>query len=714
MEKDWQVRAHLDDYNKIVAYISTSFYFGRSDCFYLKDEEGSAMRCSIRSIENHSQYTKYDLDVPMKIVLGKEYILVEEHARQFPLQIGRIVKTEHFDEEFYYDKDDLGAIYTKKKTTFSVWAPTATQVLLNLENQGKTSIVKMERTEKGVYRAVVCEDLKYATYTYLVKVNGRYREACDPYSRSLTCNGQRSAVIDPAETKIDLNSSCCTPFTNMCDAIIMETHVRDFTMSASLPLKNKRGTFKAMAENGLKTDEKAVGFDHLKEMGITHLQLQPVQEFVTVDEENPELYYNWGYDPNHYFSLEGSYSSDPHDPYCRIREFKELVSTLHKENIRVCMDVVFNHVYDMKCSNFEKIVPLYYFRVSDTGYVSNGSFCGNDLDSTRRMMRKHIIDSCCMFVKEYGIDGFRFDLMGILDIETMNKVVGECRRFNPDFICYGEGWNMPTALRDEDKAMQSNNAKMPDIAHFNDFFRDKVKGKSSENDSMMKGYCTSNAFDIYDVQSALLANCVNHIHTKIYCQPTQSINYVECHDNQTCFDKIRDCCREESETIKVKRQRLMIGMLMTAQGVPFLQCGQEFCRSKNGLHNTYRSPDTINQIDWKRKKMFADTVEYVKDCIRLRKQCGAFRLKDASLIEKHTAFEVFANEVLIYKLHDVEDLCDYHELWVVFNGGMNEYEIPVQSGFELIFDENGFVKENKKYTSPISTACSMRVYAKAI
>lgn len=712
MEKDWQVKAHLDDYDKIVAYVSTNFYFGKSNLFFLKDTKGVLQSCSIRSIENHSQYTKYELDVPFSLEFGREYIMVEEHARQFPLQIGRIVKTQRFDEEFYYDGNDLGAVYSKESTIFTLWAPTSTSVLLNLEKGGEVLLLPMKREEKGIYRVEVKGDLKNASYTYLVKVNGHYNEACDPYSYSLTCNGLRSAVIDLSLTKTDLCQNSCTSFLSMTDAIIMEANVRDFTSFRNLELKNKRGTFKAMAENGLRLNGYTVGIDYLKELEITHVQLQPVMEYVTVDEENPEEFYNWGYDPNHYLSLEGSYSSDAKDPYARIKEFKELVKKLHQSNIRVCLDVVFNHVYDMVSSNFEKIVPLYYFRVSETGYVSNGSFCGNDLDSTRKMMRKHILDSCKFFTKEYGIDGFRFDLMGILDVETMNRIVAECRQLNPSFICYGEGWNMPTALKDEDKAIQANNSKMPLIAHFNDIFRDKIKGKSSEYDSMIKGFATGNVFDIYDVQDALMANCVDHIHAKVYQHPFQSINYVECHDNQTCYDKICDCCQEESDEIKIKRQKLMIGMLMVAQGVPFLQCGQEFCRTKNGLHNTYRSADQINQIDWLRRCRFADTVDYTKACIQLRKRNPVFKMKSSEEILHHVSFEVHENEILIYKLQNIEEYCDYHEIWVLFNGGLNEYVWEAQERFCLIFDEFGFVKEQEESSVLKATGCSMRIYAR--
>ncbi len=712
MEKDEQVKAYLDDYDRIVVHIATSFYFGKSDEFYLKDEQGSLYKCSVRNITHRSQVVKYDLDVPFSIKFGYQYTMMEEHGRQFPLQVGRIVKTKRFDEEFFYDGNDLGTVYSKEKTVFTLWAPTATVVLLNLENEGQSSVISMKREERGIYRLSVEGDLKHATYTYLVKVNGHFNEACDPYSYSLTPNGMRSAVIDLSQVDMDMHSGNCTPLKAMTDAIIMEANVRDFTSSLDMSLKNKRGTFKAMAESGLKLDGQVVGFDYLKELGITHLQLQPVLEYVSVDEENPEVFYNWGYDANHYFSLEGSYSTDPKDPYLRIIEFKELVRKLHQADIRVCLDVVFNHVYDMANSNFEKIVPLYYFRLNETGHVSNGSFCGNDLDSTRKMMRKHILESCKMLVKEYGIDGFRFDLMGILDIETMNQIVSQCRQINPYFICYGEGWNMPTALKEEEKAVQENNSKMPLIAHFNDFFRDKIKGKSAEHETMLKGFATGNVFDIYEVQDALLANCIDHIKPRIYQQPFQSINYVECHDNQTCFDKIQDCCKEESEQIKIKRQRLMIGMLMCAQGVPFLQCGQEFCRTKNGLHNTYRCSDQINQIDWSRKNSFTETVEFTKACIQLRKWIPAFRMKSSEEIKAHISFEVLENEILLYRLKDLESYCDFHEILVLFNSGYNEYEWSVGSDVQLIFDEFGFVHDDSRGKVIKSTSCSMRVYAR--
>ncbi|MCF0110324.1 MAG: type I pullulanase, partial [Erysipelotrichaceae bacterium] len=356
MRKYDMMEAYLDDYGRITAYVHEQFYQGKSDHFYLKDSTGTVIACSIMSVSrSDNSYTKYSLDAPKTIQIGKEYFVVADYALMCPLKFGYIVRTERFDKEFYYDGDDLGIHYEPKQTSFVLWAPIAIEVLVDMTSQGNRMIIPMKRTEKGVFRAVVPGNHDGARYVYRVNVNGRWNQAIDPYGQSACANKLAGFVINPQKTEMNMHDDCLPPFTSYTDAILYETHVRDFSKQCQTPYA---GLFLGMIQKGLKTPNgNPAGFDYVKQLGITHLQLQPVADFTTVDENNPNGYYNWGYDPGHYNIPEGSYSTDPDDPYARITEFKQLVSAYHEAGIRIVMDVVYNHMHSLRNNDFEQIVP---------------------------------------------------------------------------------------------------------------------------------------------------------------------------------------------------------------------------------------------------------------------------------------------------------------------------------------------------------------------
>lgn len=691
MDQNCSMQAYLDDYGKIVVDISSRFYNGLSDSFYLLTDTGEVKNCVIKSVESLHDCNHYTLIAPTDLKIGKEYVVVEEHGHRVSLQYRFIVQTPLFDQEFSYDGNDLGVTYHVDRSEFVLWAPTASRVTLDLEVEGKHHLLLMEREEKGIYRRVVNKDLQSATYVYLVKVNGIVTESIDPYGVSSNANGVRSAVINFKRFSHEFYDSNLPSFKHNTDSVIYEANVRDFSIHPNCGSSHP-GKFLGLIETGTQLESMPTGFDYLCNLNISHLQLMPVCDFATVEENDADCFYNWGYDPSQFFTLEGSYSSNPNDPYCRIEEFMKVVSGYHKAGIRINMDMVFNHMYDRTLSSFEKVVPYYYFRLTDNGNPSNGSFCGNDLDSSKNMMRKCIIDACKMWIKRYHIDGFRFDLMGILDIVTMNEIVSECKAIKPDCMFYGEGWNMPTFLPEELKANQVNNASMPEVGHFNDYFRDRIKGNSNENAVGEKGFCSGNTYLIEDSKSCLSANSINHEFYKIFLNPTQSINYVECHDNATCWDKLKECCKEDVREVRMKKQKLMMGVIMVAQGVPFIHCGQEFCRTKYGNHNTYRSKDSINRIDWKRKNSYSEVVNYTKDMIALRRSLDCLRYQSATEIEEHVRFISHDYRVLEYQMNECSG--NYKTVRVFINPSPTIFYLDLLETYHLLANEAGLIPQD--------------------
>lgn len=699
MRKEQRFEAYLDDYNLMTIYLSKQFYQGNSEVFYSQDTEGNVVKLQIKYKESTSNdYSKYIVTNCDHLEFGKQYTILEEHGQATPLQIGLIVKKDKFDKEFAYRGDDLGVKVKDDKTYFALWAPTAIEVLVKIIKEESEFTLSLDRQDKGVFKGMVDANLHLSTYSFLVYVNGEWIESVDPYAMGSLVNGIKSVVIDQNQVKLDLHHDQLSPLKSMTDAIIYETSIRDFTSDVNSNHKHKR-TFKGFVERNTTTEANTkTGFDYLLDLGITHVQLMPINDFATIDEKNIDLFYNWGYDPHQYNVPEGSYGSDVNDPLSRIMELKELVATCHQHDLRIVMDVVYNHVYDMHQSAFEKIVPYYYFRRSESGAVSNGSFCENDLDTTRYMVRKFIVESTKMWVEEYGIDGFRFDLMGILDIDTLNLIDQELRQIKGDIILYGEGWNMPTILDEELKGTIANQHKMPNIGHFNDFYRDHVKGPSSEHEISVKGYCCGDVNYKDAMKMSLVGNTMAYPYVYLFDSPAKSINYVECHDNRTAWDKIKEACKEDRSDVRIKKHKLMIGALMVSMGVPFLHSGQEFCRTKNGNSNSYMSGDLINRLDWQRKDRYQEVVSYTQDMIALRKAYSVFRFDTSQAIKDHVYFKDLDKDILLYGFKNVSKYIEFDELMVFFNP---TYEVAYHclDGYgTLIANEAGLIE-------PIQTQC---------
>lgn len=692
-----RMKAYAVAFDEIRVYLSKGYYNGISSQFYIKNiENDELIPLNGDSLNNSSQDGFQEYVFHTNFTMGKVYKVVDAYGLSCYLDFSKLSMCEEFDELYFYDHNDLGNQYTKEKTTFKVWAPLATGVILKVMKwNGETELFPMKRQKKGVYFVEVCEDLELEQYVYLIRHTNSYEVTLDPYAYSSSSNGRASIIVDLE--KVPCRQFDLPVLEKMTDMVIYETSVRDFSMSSTSGMKNK-GKFLAFTELNTSTDSgNPTGLDYLSCLGITHLQLMPIADFATVDEKNPLELYNWGYDPLAYNVTEGSYVTDPDDGYMRITEAQRMVEALHSRGIRVVMDVVFNHMHDVNINALERTVPYYFFRRNEDGSLSNGSWCGNDLNTTALMCRKYILDMCRRWQVLYGIDGFRFDLMGIIDQETMKLVDAQGKALDPSFVVYGEGWNMPTALDEEMRTTIQNNLKTPYIGFFNDFFRDALRGT---NQMETKGYFSG---DTYKTNDAMKAICNLDMFAKI----TQSINYVECHDNATCYDKLQISNYDESEKIRKRRSRLMMAAVILSQGVPFLHSGQEFFRTKGGLSNTYNAGDQVNALDWNRKDMEIDTTQFVQFLIHLRKNNPCFRYGSYDMIRKNVKTENINHRMIKYSLHQNEG--EYKDFIIYFNASLETLQVEVEDGFQLLYhSEKGKILDHQLDVNGVCLAILVR------
>ena len=542
------------------------------------------------------------------------------------------------DEQAYFG-NDLGAVYSKNATSFKVWAPSASSVELRLYATGNsencTSSYPMTKADKGIWTLTLDGDLKNTYYTYLVTVDGVSRETADIYAKAAGVNGNKSMVVDLESTDPEgWENDKHILYDDPTDAVVWEVHVRDFSISAMSGVSPEhRGKFLAFTETGTTLDSKGkimTCVDYLKKLGVTHVQILPMYDYATVDEEHLDKpQYNWGYDPKNYNVPEGSYSTDPFDGSVRINELKQMIMALHKAGIGVIMDVVYNHVFAAKGSWFDNTVPDYYFRLNEDGSLSDGSACGNETASEHLMYRKFMTDSILYWTKEYHIDGFRFDLMGVHDVDTINgirKALDENIENGKKIIMYGEPWTGDKLGTDMDTCIKSNIHKLDDrVGAFNDHFRDAVKGhvfNAHEQGFVQSGKC------IKALKDSITANCLSK--KKVFNQPSQAIAYTSAHDNFTLYDKLvlsvkNDLSYTERDETLIAMNKLSALLTLTSQGIVFMQAGEEFARTKFGDENSYVSPDNINQLDWSRLVTYADLVAYYEGLIKIRKHFAPFR-----------------------------------------------------------------------------------------
>lgn len=621
-----------------------------------------------------------------------------------------------FDYEVYTG-NDLGAVYSPKMTRFKVWAPEAESVKLNLYKQGEgDNLIDqhiMKKSANGTYVFEKQGDCNGIYYTYTVVNHGEEQEAVDPYTKAAGVNGQRGMVINLAKTNPQgFEMDGYRNPEHITDAIIYEGSVRDFTMDESSGVFHN-GKFLGLTEaNTTNHFGEATALDYISGLGVTHVQILPAFDFETVDEKNQKAQYNWGYDPDNYNVPEGSYAVSPYDGAVRIQEMKQMVLALHSRGIGVIMDVVFNHTYRRDDSNLQKIVPGYYYRSDETGYT-NGSGCGNEVASDRPMVQKLIVDSLIYWAKEYHIDGFRFDLMGVLDIDTMNVIAERLKEIRPDIYLYGEGWNGgPSSLAEEKRAFKASAKKMPGIGMFNDDIRDTIKGSVFYDDHLgfvNGGAHLENALR-YGITGAVAHPQVDYdaYGSKPWAkEPGQSINYVSCHDNYTLWDKLSVSCPEASEEKKKAMNRLCAAIVFTSQGVPFIQAGEEFLRSKplpekkGFAENSYNMPDAVNSIKWDNIHEYPDMIAYYKGLMALRKAHPVFRMQSEAEMTQNLCFLSDTPENVVAYLLKGKGADDTPEnILVIFNGNDEEilYNLP-EGKWKILVDDKTAGADGKKIIS---------------
>ncbi len=604
-----------------------------------------------------------------------------------------------------YSGEDLELKVDASGTHFTLWSPEAgsAEVLIydHDRNTAPVDTLAMTRGAQGTWRASVPEQLYGMFYTFRVTVDGRtLAETPGIWAKAVGTNGERAAIIDFAATDPEGWENDRGPVVeNITDAVIYEMHHRDMSIHPTSGIAHK-GKFLAMTEPGTTNGSGAsTGIDHLRELGVTHVHILPSYDYNSVDEANlPANQYNWGYDPLNYNAPEGSYSTDPGNPTARITEMKQMVQALHNAGIGVVMDVVYNHTAGGDDSNFSLTAPGYFYRHRPDGSYSDASGCGNETASERAMMRDFIVRSVEYWAREYHIDGFRFDLMAIHDMETMDSVAAALKRINPSIFVYGEGWTAgDSPLPAEQRALKTNVAQMEGIAVFSDDIRDAIKGHYSN--AADRGFATGKPGNEETVKIGIVAATAhpqvdytkgNNARAPYATSPTQIINYVSCHDDLTLTDKLAISMPGSTEAERQRAARLAQTIVFTSQGTPFIFAGEEVFRDKKGVHNSYRSPDSINAIDWSLKTANADQFNYYRNLIRLRREHPAFRMTDAEDVARNIVFDrIDSPNVISYSIKNNANGDEWKEIKLVFNGSVSPFVARIPRGEWTVIARDG-------------------------
>ena len=600
--------------------------------------------------------------------------------------------------------------YSPSETKFFLWSPVADEVKVLLYESGHEGSAyctyPMTMSDDGTWKASVKEDLHGKFYTFNVKIDGKWLgDTPGIMAKAVGVNGQRAAILDLNSTDPEGWEKDVRPvLKNYADIIVYEMHHRDFSIDSVSGITNK-GKFLALTEQGTKnsTGDKT-GIDHLKELGVNHVHILPSYDYASVDESKlDKAQYNWGYDPVNYNVPDGSYSTDPYNPAIRIKEFKQMVQALHKAGIRVVLDVVYNHTFNTENSNFELTVPGYFYRFTEDGKFANGSGCGNETASDRAMMRKYMIQSVLHWVNEYHIDGFRFDLMGIHDIETMNEIRAALNEIDPSIFVYGEGWAASAPqMNEEELAMKANVHKMPGIAAFSDEMRDGLRGtwSNDKEGAFLIGKPGHEMSIMYGLVGGIphpqvINDSVNYSKKPWAAQPTQMISYVSCHDDMCLADRLKTTLpADASISEQIALHKLAETFVFTSQGVPFIFAGDEVMRDKKGVHNSYNSPDNINTIDWRQKTTYREVFDYIKDLIALRKAHPAFRMGDADMVRKYLEFlPVEGSNVIAFILKDHANGDNWKNIIVAFNSRKEPAKVTIPKGSYTIVCKDGKINQ---------------------
>ena len=675
----------INSHHLEVTYISEDI----SNIRFSLTQDDKLINLKVEKDEANNLVHKLTLYSETPLELGHLYRFKTSEEEESIIRTDRYVASKEFDELYSYD-GELGLTYSKEETKFRLWSPLSEKVFLKLENgQNNFSLIPMIRKDRGVFKVTVKGDLFNKKYNFVVYQNNIQKTITDPYGKAVDENSVHSVVIDINDIinlgKVEPTNKITRP----CESVIYELHIRDFT---ELDKDNeKKGTYLGLLNK----------IDYLKKIGVTHVQLLPVIDFDDVDDLDRETY-NWGYNPISFFALEGSYSFYPESALARLVEFKTLVNELHKNNIRVVMDVVYNHLFDYITTDFQKNIPYYYFRRNGKK-MANASGCGNDVASERKMVRRIICDSIRYFLEVFDVDGYRFDLMGLIDIETSKEIVKIRNEVKPDALIYGEGWNMGVELKAEEKTSTDNSHLVPEIGFFNDRFRDVIKGSTFERHS--PGYILGNKNNYFDIDDVLFGSLLS----QRYANFDQSINYVECHDNQTLFDKLSYF--DENIETNLRRVKLANAITLLSFGVPFIHMGQEIGQSKELLDNTYNVPK-INDMNWDLVKERNEMVEYFSELVTLRKSLGFSKIFTIDDIKDSINVSHLDNGLLIIKVTDRSFLLEGKEAIIIINPTESSISYDLDDYYTIYFSTSGFVKGKHYFKNFISSQLALDILVK--
>lgn len=613
-----------------------------------------------------------------------------------------------------YEGDDLGVIWKDNEVYINVWSPSASAVSFQLYKAGHggnaLKVISLKRQIKGNWTHKLVGNWEGFYYTFKIKYKDTWlNEVPDPYAKAVGVNGDRGMIVNLDKTNPDLWAFDKGPMLKQqTDAVIYEMHIRDVTIHPQSGIVNK-GKFLGLTEVGTKSPMGLpTGLDYIKNLGVTHVHLLPSFDFKSLDESNSTAQYNWGYDPKNYNVPEGSYATNPYDGKVRINEFKRLIQSFHSHNIGVILDVVYNHTGDTENAIFNQLVPNYYYRQNSEGGFSNASACGNETASERPMFRKFMIESLLYWVNEYHIDGFRFDLMGIHDLKTMELIRDTLMKVKPDILLYGEGWTAGgSPLSDDKRAIKSNIKSLTGIAAFSDEIRDGLKGHVFTPSE--KGFISGKVDLAESVRFGIVGgvfhpqiqyNKVNYTNAPWALEPNQTIVYTSCHDNHTLWDRLEIANPTVSVQDRTSMQKLAIGIVLTSQGISFLHAGCEFLRTKNGVENSYESPDNINQMDWIRKDSNIVVVDYVQKLIQLRKTHSAFRLGNAADIRQHITFSKEPKDGLVQYSIEKAPNEPWKYIHIMINGTDKDQNVsfPYANWKTVVDDQYVFLKAGGGFT----------------
>ena len=657
--------AYLDSFDEITLIIPNELFnnedtyklIGNDEIIDLEIKETTSLGKEEKVVVSFDAYLKLEL----------VYKVVSSSATEAELYDGKIVRTSLFDSIYYYYKKDLGVTYTKSSTKFKIWSPIAKSITIELTDKKKRVYKReMKYKSRGLWRHEELGDIEGFKYRYIVNVNGKELTTLDPYAISSSINNEYNYVINPDKLyKMKYSSNRRSPL----KSVIYEASFRDFSINYN------GGTYLSFVKEGLKTkNNNKIGFDHLKDLGVTHIQLMPFFAFGGVDESNKSLKYNWGYNPVQYNVPSGYYSESPNDPYSRINELKETIDLIHKAGLNVVMDVVYNHVYNAETFPFEILCPGYAYSYNREGIKTNVSGCQNDVNTSKRMIRKFIEDSIFYLLNEFQIDGFRVDLMGLIDIDTINSLAMELNEIDPNILLYGEGWKMVYTNQADSLSHMYNRAVISSVGFFNDRFRESVKH-----------YASGTSFD-EDTLKEVLVGSIRHRFLFKYAH--QSINYTECHDDMTAFDALRRINPKLEDDEARKRALLALSMTILSNGIPFIHSGEELFATKNFDSNSYKSGDEVNSIKWDDVDLYQGEINFIKNLIDFRKKSEEFSLDTQTEIQGLVDVTITELKSIIVSYKTLG------KLTIVYKTNEDEEAISINKKKQIVLSNLDYTKEN--------------------